>query len=199
MNDRLEILLDKIRKLENEFRLEIQKKEQEFYYHIQRKRVRFEREVKAKHKLLMQRIPPYLLHARPMAIITSPVIWLCLLPVALLDGIITLYQAICFPVYNIPKVRRSDYVVLDRQYLSYLNWIEKFNCIYCGYFNGVIGYATEIGARTEQHWCPIKHARRVGSIHSRYKNFMDYGDAEGYKRDMETVRRDFADLQNNRT
>jgi hypothetical protein len=199
MEDKLEVLLDKIRKLETEFRMEIQKKEQEFYYHVKRNRVRFEREVKARHKLLMERIPPYLLHARPMAIITAPVIWLCLFPMVLLDGVITLYQAVCFPIYKIPKVRRSEYVVLDRQYLSYLNLIEKLNCVYCGYFNGVIGYAAEISARTEQHWCPIKHARRVGSIHSRYKYFMDYGDAERYKQEMETIRREFSDLQNNRT
>jgi hypothetical protein len=87
--------------------------------------------------------------------------------------------------------------VLDRHNLSYLNVIEKMNCMYCGYFNGVVAYAREMAARTEQHWCPIKHARRVGDIHSRYKYFLDYGDGKRYRKEIETARRDFEDLKQN--
>ena len=28
---------------------------------------------------------------------------------------------------------------------------EKFNCVYCGYFTGVISYAQEIAGKTEQY------------------------------------------------
>jgi hypothetical protein len=52
-----------------------------------------------------------------------------------------------------------------------------------------------MAARTEQHWCPIKHARRVGDIHSRYKYFFDYGDGKRYCQEIETVRREFEDLK----
>jgi hypothetical protein len=62
------------------------------------------------------------------------------------------------PVYLLsrlwhPKVRRSDYIILDRQKLRYLNSIERLNCAYCGYANGAIAYVQEIAGRTEQHWC----------------------------------------------
>lgn len=49
--------------------------------------------------------------------------------------------------------------------LSYLNAIEKLNCVYCGYGNGVIAYGREIIARTEQFWCPIKHASKAAGEH----------------------------------
>lgn len=195
MNDRLEMLLEKFRMLERELAMELQKKQEEFFYEIHKKKVRFQRGIKLEHRLLMQNAFQYIQRARPMAILTLPVIWSCVFPALLLDLTITIYQAICFPIYGIPKVRRGDYIVLDRHNLSYLNIIEKMNCVYCGYFNGVVAYAREMAARTEQHWCPIKHARRVGDIHSRYKYFFDYGDGKRYRQEIEAARRDFEDLK----
>ena len=64
---------------------------------------------------------------------------------------------------------------------AYLNALEKLNCAYCSYANGLIAYVREIAARTEQYWCPIKHARRVVGAHPRYVLFDDYGDAENYQ------------------
>ncbi len=61
---------------------------------------------------------------------------------------------------------------------SYLNSIEKFNRVYCGYVNGLIAYAREIVPRTEQYWCPIKHARKVLDPHRRYARFADFGDSQ---------------------
>lgn len=46
--------------------------------------------------------------------------------------------------------------------------------------NGVFGYFREVGARTEQYWCPIRHAKRVRAPHPHYRQF-DYGDADGYR------------------
>jgi hypothetical protein len=97
-------------------------------------------------------------------------------------------------VYKIPDVRRSDYIVIDRQSLRYLNPIEKINCVYCGYFTGLISYVQEIAARTEQYWCPIKHARKLGSIHSRYYKFVDYGDHLDYQKRLAELREDFSDI-----
>ncbi len=196
LDDHIEALIAKIKKLEKELSQEIQKKEEEFYYRISGKKVRFEKEVKRRHKALMQKVSRYLTEAALLNILTTPIIWFILIPALFLDLSVTLYQAICFPVYAIPKVRRSRYIVIDRHALSYLNVIEKINCVYCGYFNGLMGYVREIAARTEQYWCPIKHARRVGAMHSRYARFFEYGDAEGYRRYLEQVRRDFADLRN---
>ena len=68
--------------------------------------------------------------------------------------------------------------MIDRQHLAYLNSIEKLNCVYCGYANGVFAYTREIAGRPEQYWCPIRHAKRVRAPHARYRHFVDYGDAE---------------------
>ena len=98
-----------------------------------------------------------------------------------LDFFVSVFQAVCFPIYGIAKIRRADYFVFDRHHLAYLNALEKLNCAYCSYANGLIAYTREIAARTEQYWCPIKHARRVIGTHARYALFDDYGDAEGYQ------------------
>ena len=197
MNNRLQELLTKIKQLEQELLLELQKKEKEYFYEIQDKKVHFQQEVKKKNKLLVKTIRRYLSDAALRNILTVPVIWSCLLPALFMDLVVSIYQLICFPVYSIPKVKRSDYIIIDRQYLSYLNLIEKFNCCYCGYFTGLIGYVQEIAARTEQYWCPIKHAHRTRMGHGRYKNFLDYGDAEGFREQNSAIRKNFDDLGSN--
>jgi hypothetical protein len=94
----------------------------------------------------------------------------------------------CFPVYGIPRVRRRDYLAFDRGQLAYLNAIEKLNCAYCSYANGLLAYVREIASRTEEYWCPIKHARRVLGVHPRYGRFVDYGDGDAYRHDLERLR-----------
>ena len=86
--------------------------------------------------------------------------------------------------------------MFDRHRVSYLNLLEKLNCEYCANANGILSYAAEIAGRTEQHFCPIRHALRLKLAHSRYKNFFDYGDAEHYRQRIEQVRRDFNDVKN---
>lgn len=108
---------------------------------------------------------------------------------------LALDQGICFPICGIPKVSRADYIIFDRGRLKYLNLLERFNCMYCSYANGLCAYATEVAARTEQHWWPIKHARRLRAPHSRYPRFFDYGDAQQYRRQIEAVRSDFVDIR----
>jgi hypothetical protein len=192
--EKLEELIDRIKKLEKELAVEIQKKEEEFFYTIQGRKVLFEKEIRRRHQQYATRLAPYLATATLFNLVTAPVIWSCLLPALLLDLTVTIYHAVCFTVYGIPKVRRSDYIVVDRHALRYLNPIEKINCAYCGYFNGLIAYVQEIAARTEQYWCPIKHARKIAAIHNRYAKFLEYGDAEGYRKRLERLRHDFADL-----
>lgn len=108
-------------------------------------------------------------------LVAAPVIYAMVVPIALLDASVTLYQAVCFRLWKIPQVARRDYVVVDRHRLPYFT-SQKLNCAYCGYANGVMSYAGEIAARTEQYWCPINHATRVRRSHRRYRNFIDYGD-----------------------
>lgn len=195
MSDKLNEILQGIQKLEQQWTLELEKGEEEFFYKIQRKRVRFEKEVKAQHRLLLQRIRQYIKEAEILNILTAPVIWSILFPAVFMDMVISFYQSVCFPVYGIPKVKRGDYIVIDRHYLSYLNGIEKINCAYCGYVNGLIGYVQEIAGRTEQYWCPIKHARKTRTMHKRYSKFLSYGDAKSYRESIEKIRREFDDLK----
>ena len=71
-----------------------------------------------------------------------------------------------------------------------MNVIEKFNCFYCSYANGLASSVREIGARTEQYWCPIKHARRIRDAHTHYNRFFAFGDAESFARGLERLRKE---------
>jgi hypothetical protein len=129
-----------------------------------------------------------------LVILSSPLIYACALPFVLLDISVALYQFVCFPIYGIPKVRRGDYLIFDRGRLGYLNTIEKVGCIYCSYANGLLAMITEIAARTEQHFCPIKHAQTLAKEHSRYAKFLPYGDARAYREQSGAVARAYSDL-----
>lgn len=166
-----------------------------FRYRWEHGKARFEGEALARHHELKLWLPYYVLHSRFFVLVTAPVIYVGFVPFLLLDLFLLLFQGVCFPIYGIPKVRRSDYVIFDRGALRYLNLLERFNCIYCSYANGLCAFLAEVAARTEQHWCPIKHARRLRAPHSRYSHFFDYGDAEQYRRQVETVRNDFVDVR----
>ncbi len=104
-----------------------------------------------------------------------------IIPFLALDLFVSVYQAICFPLYRISKVKRSNYVIIDRHNLAYLNVIEKVNCVFCGYADGVLAYTRQILSRTEMYWCPIKHARKVLDPHRRYARFADFGAGEDYE------------------
>jgi len=194
MPTQIEVLLDKMKDLEDELVDELQKQQEQFSYEILKRRVYFEEKVIIRHKEYAKQLFNYISDAKLKHILSVPFIWICIVPVALMDITISLYQAICFPIYGIPKVKRQDYIIFDRQYLNYLNIIEKINCAYCSYVNGLLGYFQEIAGRTEQFWCPIKHAKRIKSLHSRYQKFIDYGDAETYRSKVEIARHDFKDL-----
>jgi hypothetical protein len=136
-----------------------------------------------------QTVPAYLRHASVSNLLTTPIVYSLALPFVLLDLWVTTYQWICFPVYCVARVRRRSYFVIDRHKLAYLNAIEKANCMYCSYATGVIGYVREVAARTEQYWCPIRHARGIPAPHGHYQRFFDYGDAAGYHERLPAVRR----------
>jgi hypothetical protein len=192
--NKLEAIIEEIKKLEKQLVLEIEKKEEEFFYKIKGKKVYFDPKIKRYQKTLATRIYPYIVNTSLLNLLTAPIIWFCLLPALFMDIVVSVYQFICFRVYGIPEVKRSEYMVMDRHSLSYLNPIEKVNCVYCGYFNGLIAYVQEIAARTEQFWCPIKHARKLAGFHKRYHKFFDYGDHQAYRQKLEQLRRNFSDL-----
>lgn len=185
---RIDGLIEQLRGLEEEIQTEFDKKRGDFRFVVDTRRIRFSEEVAALQRGSRRGLFGYITGASLAIWLTTPVIYLGIVPLALLDLFIGVYQAICFPVYHIPKVRRSDYVVLDRGDLPYLNVLEKLGCAYCGYANGVAAYFREVSARTEQYWCPIKHARRIVAAHDRYPGFFEYGDAESYRLGLERLR-----------
>ncbi|WP_457597209.1 hypothetical protein [Hydrogenimonas sp.] len=123
----------------------------------------------------------YLWRGNKRYALTAPVIYGMIVPALFMDLCVTVYMHSCFPIYGIPKVRRRDFIAIDRHRLPYLNALQKLNCVYCGYFNGLVAYVEEIAARTEQFWCPIRHARRLRGVHHRYWHFLRYGDGERLK------------------
>jgi hypothetical protein len=177
-----------IARLEAALEHELDEARERWKYRVDRGRVRFERDIHLAHKRLKQSIPAFIRESEPLNILTAPIIYSLLLPIALADLWITVYQRCCFPIYRISRVRRADYIVIDRQHLAYLNGIEKINCMYCGYANGVLAYIREVAARTEQYWCPIRHARKLKAPHTHYREFVEYGDAQGYKRRLPMLR-----------
>ena len=192
MNDnktgRVGDLLDQMASLEEDLRAALDEKEADLAYQIKGKRVEFDEAIRQAHSRLKTGFFRWLLAYRPQNLVTGPIIYAMIVPLVILDLSVSVYQATCFPIYQVTRVIRSDYIVFDRQQLEYLNFIEKFHCAYCAYGSGLIAYVAEIVARTEEYFCPIKHARKILGTHSRYSRFLDYGDAADYEARLEKFR-----------
>ena len=189
MSDMVKNITDRIRELEAELEDEFEKRRQQLSFRIENGRAVFDAEIARRHAELRTGLIRYVRGARLMTILTAPLIYGVAVPLVFLDLVVSLYQALCFPVYGIEKARRGDYIVFDRHRLQYLNGLEKLNCVYCSYGNGLLAYVSEIASRTEAHWCPIKHAQRLAATHRRYPDFAEYGDADGYTARVEAARR----------
>jgi hypothetical protein len=188
MNDNIAQLMAKMAALEDDLRTAIHEQESKMFFEIKGKRVEFESSVKAAHKKLKTGFFRWVVAYRPQNLITGPVIYGMIFPLLMLDLCVSFYQWVCFPVYGVAKVKRSDYIVFDRHQLHYLNFIEKFHCTYCEYGNGLMSYMAEILARTEEYFCPIKHAQKVLGTHARYQRFLAYGDATDFAAKLEAYR-----------
>lgn len=180
MNQHIADLIEKLNQLEHELDAAIAARRAELFFQFEQGRIKFEQEILRRHKELKTRLWPYIRSANPLVVLSAPVIYALIVPLVMLDLFVSLYQAICFPIYKIEQVNRADYFSFDRNHLAYLNLIEKINCAFCSYANGLIAYTREIASLTEVYWCPIKHAKRLNGTHPRYKDFLDYGDADAY-------------------
>lgn len=192
MNEKIRQIIGQIGKLEAELIVATEAAESRIGYRIEGKRVAFEQSFMEAHRRVRLGVFRWLLTVRPQNYLTMPLIYGMCAPMLLLDMCVTLYQMICFPVYRIARVKHADYMLFDHRQLQYLNFIEKAHCMYCSYAVGLLGYAQEITARTEQYFCPIKHARKVLGAHSRYKHFLDYGDADNFHDKLEKFRSELA-------
>ena len=188
MDTRIRDLLQQIGALEEDLRSALHESESRVNFTIRGKRIEFERGIRQAHRKLKRNFFRWLIRDRPQNLITGPIIYGMIIPLAMVDLLVTLYQASCFPIYGIAKVRRADYIVFDRHHLGYLNFIERFHCEYCAYGSGLMAYLTEIIARTEQYFCPIKHARKVLGAHRHYARFLEYGDSAEFHERLEEFR-----------
>ena len=190
MNRNIDELLAKIRELQDELEEQYRQTREEWA----QKKVELAEEFLRQQRRYKTGLFRFLLRTRFLVALTAPVIYMGWIPFLLMDLFVTIYQTICFPVYRIPRVKRRDYIVFDREDLPYLNLIEKINCAYCSYGNGLVAYAREVVGRTEQYWCPIKHARKTLQAHPYYTGFLDFGDAQGYKNELEKLRQQLQHL-----
>jgi hypothetical protein len=177
-------LLEEMRDIQEQLEQFFDEARERFRYTLEGGRVRFSMEMQQLHLRYRVSSLRYLLDADLLSVLTAPLVYLMIVPLVFMDAGLTLYQQTCFRAYGVPRVRRRDYLVNDRHKLGYLNTVEKINCTYCGYANGMVAYAREIVARTEQYWCPIRHARRVSYAHLRYPKFFAYGDAASYQQGL---------------
>jgi hypothetical protein len=194
MNPKIDDLVARIRSLEEEIESELHHRRLLWQTEFERGKIHFQHEILEQQRRFKTGLLNYLLSTPLSKMLTAPIIYSCIVPLLLLDVFLTIYQYTCFPVYGIARVRRQDYLVFDRAHLAYLNIIEKFHCAYCSYGNGLISYAKEIISRTEQYFCPIKHAQRIVDAHQRYNNFTDFGDAEAFRQELSKLREELARL-----
>jgi hypothetical protein len=119
-------------------------------------------------------------------VLTAPFIWLPLPFIIVVDLVSSWYQFVCFPIYNIERVKRSEYILIfDRNKLAYLNKLEKLSCMYCGYANGVFRYLKEIAGLTEKYWCGVMHENKAGfkeQADQVTQDFSRFGDEQDFKK-----------------
>lgn len=193
ISDQIAELFDNLQALEEKLQKDLEAQQKKFQYAIWKRRVRFDAAVRQHHKTFRTTVRQFLKDSTLLAMFVSPLVYVVFIPLVMLDVLLFLFQLVCAPVYGIPKVKRAEYIVLDRHNLAYLNPIEKLNCVYCGYANGLLAYARAIAARAEVHWCPIKHALKTKGAMRQYYNYADYGDAEGYRQLKDHQQNDTAD------
>jgi hypothetical protein len=188
MNDKIREILEEIEEMKLKLAEEIDKHESHITYQIKNGYVTFEKEVMAKQRENMKNLLSWFREVPLLHLLSSPLIYAMIIPAVLLDIVLFVYQQIIFRIYKFEFVKRSDYMLFDHQYLGYLNPIEKLNCLYCSYFNGLMLYASAIAGRTELYFCPIKHAKKVVAQHEFYDSFLSYGDEEEYQKKLKELR-----------
>ncbi len=188
MKSRVSDLSEMIAELQGKLEAEFAKRQSELQVRLEKGKVVFAAEVRQRHREMRVGFWQFIARTRPQVLIVAPLTYSLIVPMVLLDVFVSIYHAICFPMLGIEKVNRSEHLVFDRHHLAYLNAVQKFNCAYCSYANGLISFVREIAGRSEQYWCPIKHAHRMAGVHSNYVNFSDFGDGESFQAEAENIR-----------
>ena len=191
MSDKIKEILDEIEAMKVTLVEELSQREKDISYKIENGYVEFENDVLAKQRENMKNLFTWFKDIPFPHLLVSPLVYIMVIPAIFFDVILFIYQQIIFRIFKFKFIQRSDYIRFDRQYLGYLNLIEKLNCMYCTYFNGLMQYASAIASRTELYFCPIKHAKKIAYRHEYYKDFLQYGDEEEYQKKLESLRKQF--------
>jgi len=191
MNDKIREIVEEIEAMKVKLGEEIAEQESHISYEIQNGYVKFEKDVLQKQKENMKNLLAYFSEEPLLHFLTAPIMYGMVIPAILLDVIIFIYQQVVFRIFKVKFLKRSDYIVFDRHYLGYLNPIEKFNCLYCSYINGLLQYASAMAGRTEFYFCPIKHAKKIAYQHDYYHEYLMYGDEDGYHDKLQELRKKF--------
>jgi len=181
MKSRISELLKDISIKKQELIKEYWKLKEKYGFAVVKWKIVFALDTRKRNKTFRQSVIKYLFSAQIRHLLSAPFIYSMIIPSIILDLFLFMFQQICFRLYDIPFVKRSDYFDYDRKHLDYLNIIQKFNCLFCSYVNWLFSYATEVWWRTEKYWCPIKHANKNKWTHDWQHCFADYGDPDWFK------------------
>ena len=188
MSDKIKEIIAEIEAMKVKLGEEISQQESHISYEIHNGYVKFEKDVLEKQKENMKNLFAWFGEVSLLQFLAAPVIYGMVIPAILFDVLIFIYQQVVFRIFKFEFLKRSDYIVFDRHYLGYLNPIEKLNCLYCSYINGLMQYASAIASRTEFYFCPIKHAKKIAYRHEFYDEFLVYGDEEEYQTKLKELR-----------
>lgn len=179
-NQRIAKILETIEKLKKDLRKEYLGLQEKYDFFVQKRKIVFSLGAKNKQRAQKMNVWIYALTPDIKHLISMPFIYWMIFPAIILDIFLYFYQWAALLFYWIPRAERKDYFIYDRRFLVYLNIIQKFNCLYCSYVNWLFAFAVEVGSRTEQYWCPIKHAVNSDSEHKYFKYYSDYWDPEWF-------------------
>ena len=110
---RIREVLEEISRLEQELGQIIQSQQQRIRYRVEGTKIRFEQAVRESHARLRKSLPQWFLESSPRNVLSAPVIYAMIVPFVILDIGLTVYQAICFRLYGVPRVKRSQFIVLS--------------------------------------------------------------------------------------
>jgi len=191
MNDKIREIVEEIEAMKVKLGEEIADHESHISYEIQNGYVKFEKDVLDKQKENIKNLLAFFREVPPVQFLTAPIMYGMVIPAVVLDVIIFIYQQVVFRIFKFKFLKRSDYIVFDHHYLGYLNSVEKLNCVYCSYINGLMQYASAIAARTEFYFCPIKHAKKIAYQNDYYHEYLMYGDEVDYQKKLKELRNKF--------
>ena len=195
MKSKINQILEDIRNKKQELVSEYEKAKEKYGFKIEWRKIIWNKERLKELKKYKTSILESIFSARVREVLSIPFIYSMIIPAIILDIFLFMYQQTALRLYKIPLVKRSDYIVFDRNNLAYLNWLQKLNCMYCSYFNWLMQFAVEIAWRTEKYWCPIKHAKQKAWEHNWEKYFAEYWDPIKFKQTFCSVK-EFEDLKN---